>query len=361
MLTVEILKRQRAGSDGEFVLNVAFQAEPGITVLFGESGCGKTTMLRSVAGLVRPDSGRIQSDEVIFFDSQKGIDLPVRRRSVGYVFQDLALFPHLTVAGNVEYGLFHHSSAARRAKALEMLESFGIGELAQSMPGEISGGQRQRVAIARAMAIEPRVLLLDEPLSALDYATKQSLIGDLRRINRERRIPALYVTHDRVEAAALGEKIVVLNRGSIIATGTPVEVFEAPRAMQVALLSGVENVFTALVRETTPSNGTMQVQVGDCDLSVPLGHCSSGDTVRLGIRAGDILLANEEPKGVSARNVLAATVTAIEKSGADALVSVNCGCLFVASLTPQAILDLKVEVGARVWLLIKTHSCHLLE
>lgn len=360
MLEVAITKRQTPTGGDEFVLDLEFSAEPGITVLFGSSGCGKTTTLRAVAGLVQPDSGRIAADGVVFFDREKGIDLPIRSRSVGYVFQDLALFPHLSVEENVEYGLFRLPPAERRTKAREMVEALGIADLWRSMPTEISGGQRQRVALARALAIEPRVLLLDEPLSALDAAIKQSLIADFRRINRERRIPALYVTHNRAEAVALGEKVIVLDHGRVIASGSPIEVFEAPRAMQVARLSGVENVFTAVVRETTPSNGTMQVLIGDCVLSVPLGRCSTGDTVRVGIRAGDILLASEEPRGVSARNVLAATVTTIERSGDDVLVSVNCGCLLVASLTPQAIHELKIEVGTSLWLLIKTHSCHLL-
>lgn len=360
MLEVVITKRNVQRHRAEFALDVAFEAEPGITVLFGSSGCGKTTTLLAVAGIVQPDSGRITANGAVFFDSERAIDLPVRSRAVGYVFQDLALFPHLTVEQNVEYGLFSLSRPERRKKARAMLEILGIAELSRSMPAEISGGQQQRVALARALAIEPRVLLLDEPLSGLDPATKQNLIADLRRINRERRIPALYVTHDRAEALALGEKVVVLDHGKIIASGSPLDVLEAPRAMQVARLGGVENVLSTVVRETFPENGAMQVSAGDCLLSVPLGHCAIGETVRVGIRAGDVLLAIEEPRGVSARNVLPAVVTAIERAGDDVLVSVNCGCHLVASLTPQAIDELRIEAGSKVWLLIKTHSCHLL-
>jgi molybdate transport system ATP-binding protein len=209
----------------EFRLNVKATAHAGITILFGRSGAGKSTLLDCIAGLLAPDSGRIAlhsaSTEAVFFDSERGVNVPPPRRGVGYVFQNLALFPHLTINANVEYGLAHLDREQRRERRTEILQLFHCGSLGERKPDEISGGERQRVALARALVTDPRVLLLDEPLSALDFATKFKILEDLRAWNERRRIPMIYVTHSPGEAMRLGERVIYLESGSVLAQGEP--------------------------------------------------------------------------------------------------------------------------------------------
>ena len=222
MLSVRIKKnlgsaiepKRRSVSDvaserGEaFILDVEFDALPGVTILFGASGAGKSVTLRSIAGLVRPEAGRIAINDQVLFDSARSINLPIRERGAGYVFQNLALFPHLTARENVEFALSESSKGERHERATELLRAFAIEHVAARRPRDISGGEAQRVALARALAPRPRFLLLDEPLSALDEAIKRSIIADLKKLNRELRLPILYVTHSREEALTLGERAI---------------------------------------------------------------------------------------------------------------------------------------------------------
>src|SRR5579862_1444689 len=196
--------RKRLPSQGsEFTLEVEFAAAPGFTILFGPSGAGKTTLLDCVAGLTTPDAGHIAVGDRVLFDSAQRIDIPVAKRRIGYVFQDLALFPHLTVERNVQYGLAHLAQSERASKTSAILEAFRIPHLARRYPREISGGESQRVALARTLVTDPSVLLLDEPLAALDAMAKARIIDDLRQWNQVHRIPILYVTHSREEVFAL--------------------------------------------------------------------------------------------------------------------------------------------------------------
>lgn len=214
-LALRARKQFYRGRRPGFRLDVELEAPPGFTVLFGPSGSGKSTVLDCVAGLLAPDAGRVAANGEALFDSAARIDLPPARRRVGYVFQQLALFPHMTAEENVGYGLLDVAAEERRARVHAILESFGIAELARQRPDEISGGQRQRVALARAVVTNPRVLLLDEPLTGLDDATKEKLLADLRRWNAAHRVPVLYVTHDRDEVRAIGERVVRLRDGRI--------------------------------------------------------------------------------------------------------------------------------------------------
>ena len=232
-------------------------APAGITVLFGRSGSGKTTALNCVAGLLAPDAGRIRVGDRVLFDAERNVNVPVARRRVGYVFQNLALFPHLTAEQNVTYGLSCLEASARRSRARAILEQFRIAHAARRRPAQLSGGERQRVALARSLVIEPQVLLLDEPLAALDLPTQSQLIADLRSWNREHPIPILYVTHSQREAFALGERVVVLEEGKVVAQGPPQEVLRAPRQETVAQLAGVENIFNARVVSLQETLGTM--------------------------------------------------------------------------------------------------------
>lgn len=199
-----------------FVLNVSLNFPPGITIVFGPSGAGKSTLLDCIAGLLQPDAGRVMLGKEILYDSAAAVNVPVHARSFGYVFQSPALFPHLTVEENVAYGIAHLPLAERKQRISEILEAFRVTDLRQRKPAEISGGEAQRVELARSLITNPQVLLLDEPLSALDDDLKAHIIEDLRAWRTARSIPILYVTHSRTEAKALGERIVTMQSGTII-------------------------------------------------------------------------------------------------------------------------------------------------
>src|SRR6202035_4707645 len=347
----------------EFILQAEIRATPGFTILFGPSGAGKTTVLDCVAGLTTPDSGRIAISDRVLFDATLGTDLPVAKRRIGYVFQSLALFPHLTVEQNIRYGLVHLSPADRAARVTGILQAFRIAPLAQRYPREISGGESQRTALARTLVTDPAVLLLDEPLAALDASTKAKIIDDLRLWNQAHRIPILYVTHSREEVFALGEGGIVLDAGRIGGQGTPHDVIEAPQQETVAQLVGFENIFDAIVEGVHPERGTMSCRVpGDgapVVLETPLVRGGVGSTLRVGIRAGDILLATACPVGLSARNIIPGRITAIEQHDVLVAVRVKCRVEVEVHVTLAARDSLQLAPGREVWLVIKTHSCHL--
>jgi len=360
-LAVRVRKTHASARSAPFTLDVDFTAAPGITILFGPSGSGKTTILQCIAGLARPEAGRITAGERVFFDSAAGIDLPVPKRQLGYLFQTLALFPHLSVQRNVEYGLGHLDSETRAARVDRVLESFRIAHLRARKPEEISGGERQRVALARALVTEPCVLLLDEPLSALDNATKTRIIDDLRLWNERRSIPILYVTHGRREVFALGERVLFLEHGKVLAEGTPQEVMEAPRHETIAQIAGFENMFDVEVVSTHEDQGTMTCRIEGTavELEVRLARFAPGEKLRVAIRAGDILLATARPQGLSARNVIAGRVVSVTREGAAVNALVDCGALLHVALTPSGADALQLEKGHDVWLVVKTYSCHL--
>ncbi|MGH9603963.1 MAG: molybdenum ABC transporter ATP-binding protein [Terriglobales bacterium] len=361
---LEFRARKRFGSPGApgFLLDVDFSAPPGITILFGPSGAGKTSVLDAVAGLTTPDEGRIAIGARVFFDSSAGVSTPVAERSIGYVFQDLALFPHLTVEENIHYGIATLDAAERRRRASAVLESFRIAHLANRRPGAISGGERQRVAVGRALVTEPCVLLMDEPLSGLDFAVKSQIIEDLRAWNARRAVPVLYATHDRGEVFALGERVVFLEQGRIVAQGTPREVLEAPQRLVVAEASGFENIFGATIAARHETQGTMTCQLDGAalQLEVPLTRHQPGERVRVAMRAGDILLATAPPSYISARNILASRIRSLEQVDVTIVARVeSSGAEFTIHLTAGARESLKLETGKEVWLVIKTYSCHL--
>ena len=364
-LLVARFRKRFAAQAQDFVLEVEFQAAPGFTILFGPSGAGKTTLLDCVAGLATPDSGRIAIGGRVLFDAAQRTDLPVAKRRVGYVFQNLALFPHLTVEQNIQYGLTHLPQEKQAAQAAAILQAFRISHLAQRYPWEISGGESQRTALARTLVTDPAVLLLDEPLAALDAATKAKIIDDLRSWNQAHRIPILYVTHSREEVFALGERVIVLDAGRIVAQGTPHEVIEAPRQETVAQLVGFENIFDAVVESVHPERGTMSCRVagdgGPMLLETPLVRAGVGSALRVGIRAGDILLATAPPVGLSARNVIPGRIIWLRQRDVIVSARVNCGVEMEVHLTLAARDSLQLTPGREVWLVIKTHSCHLMQ
>lgn len=349
----------------EFILDVAVDLTPGFTILFGASGAGKTTLLDCLAGLTSPDSGRISLADRVLFDSSLGVNVTTAQRRVGYVFQTLALFPHMTVEGNVAYGLAHLSREERTRRATSLLEAFRISHLAGRKARDISGGESQRVALARTLVTDPEFLLLDEPLAALDAPTKAKIIDDLREWNRTHNIPILYVTHSRDETFALGERLIVLESGRVIAQGTPHEVLSAPYMETVAQLAGFENIFDAVVEAVRPERGTMTCRIagdaGGVVLETPLVRGGVGTTLRIGIRAGDILLATSPPIGLSARNVIPGRIQSLEQRDVIVSARVKCRVEMEVHLTLAARDSLELTPGKEVWLVIKTHSCHLMQ
>ncbi|HXW84891.1 MAG TPA: molybdenum ABC transporter ATP-binding protein [Candidatus Binataceae bacterium] len=358
MLSVDVTKRLSA----EFAVEAKFDAPAGFTMLLGPSGAGKTTLLNCIAGLWPPDHGQIQLGARTLFDSTSGIAMAPRERRIGYLFQHLALFPHLSVAQNVGYGLARLPAAERETRVSAVLESFCIPHLRRRKPGQISGGERQRVALARTLVTEPAALLLDEPLSALDTATRTMLLDDLRAWNARYGIPILYVTHAPEEAFALGERVLVLASGRILDRGLPQEILTRPRHEMIAQVVGFENVFDATVKSLAESQGTMRCQLdGAVELETPLTGAAPGARVRVAIRAGDIIIATERPRSVSARNILAGTLTALRQEGVQVALQIDTGVTFEAHLTPGARDELGLEPGKAVWLVIKTYSCSVLD
>lgn len=349
-------------SEQDFVLDVDFSAPSGFTILFGPSGSGKTTLLDCIAGLTKPDSGAITLGQQVFYDAQTGADLPVPKRNMGYVFQDLALFPHLTVEGNLAYGLDRLSASEREQRITSILQTFRILHLRKRRPREISGGERQRVALARSLVTDPCILLLDEPLAALDTATKSRILDDLRTWNEAHRIPILHVTHSREEVVALGERAIVLDRGRIVAQGSPHEVIGAPRQETVAQLAGFENIFDATVESAHEDRGTMTCHLSRTEvlLETPLVRADVGSSMRIGIRAGDILLATIRPEGLSARNLLPGKIVSLARRDVIIAARVDVGVEMEVHLTLAARDALGLAPGRDVWLVVKTHSCHLM-
>jgi len=361
VLAARIRKARRNGGAPSFLLDVSIEAPQGITILFGPSGAGKSTLLDCIAGLTRPEEGRIEVGGDVLFDSSRGIHLAAQKRLIAYVFQTLALFPHLSVEENVAYGLNNLEQEKRQERVGEILAAFRVEKLRKQKPGEISGGEKQRVALARSLVTEPSLLLLDEPLTGLDAELKAAIVDDLRAWNTAKRIPILYVTHSREEVDALGERVLAMENGHIVSAGAPMEVLDVPRRKKLAQAAGFENLLNGVVLDLRETDGVMRVRLEEsaCEIEVPLGYAVAGDRVKVAVRAGDILLAVERPIGLSARNIMEGRIVSLGQRGTLLIARVDCGALFVVHVTPGAVRALGLAAGRRVWLVLKTHSCHL--
>ncbi|OFW01289.1 MAG: hypothetical protein A3H94_05870 [Acidobacteria bacterium RIFCSPLOWO2_02_FULL_60_20] len=252
-----------------FDLDVTLECDAGITVLFGPSGSGKTLTLDSLAGFLKPDEGRILLHNSILLDSGSGVCLPPQRRNIGYVFQNYALFPHLTVEQNLAFGIQHVAPLERRRRIHEMLELFGLAPRAGRRPQELSGGEKQRASIARALVTQPRLLLLDEPVRGLDYPLRADFYDILRNVRERYRIPILLVTHDVAEGFFLGDQMAVYGAGRIVQLGTPEEVFHRPRSPAIARLLGISNIFSAVIEELDPMAGRSVLRTPSFSVSAP--------------------------------------------------------------------------------------------
>lgn len=270
MIRARIRKNFAAGPESSaFSLDVQLELGAGITVLFGPSGAGKTLILDCIAGFVQPDEGRILLDDAILFDGAARVNIPPRARRCGYVFQNYALFPHMSLRGNVDFAAKNIPRLERHRSVTEMLERFHIAEVAGRRPHEVSGGQKQRCSIARAMIGSPKLLLLDEPARGLDAPLRVELYTVLRQIRAEFGIPILVVTHDLEECFALGEEMLVLRDGRLIQSGPPRKVVEQPAGIEVARLFGIYNLLPVEIRALDPGRNTSRLRYEDFEITGP--------------------------------------------------------------------------------------------
>ena len=360
MLNVQIKKNFRTNGRVTFELDASFVVRQGITVLFGPSGSGKTTILRSIAGLVVPDEGRIELEDRLYFDSATRTNVPIRRRRIGFVFQDYLLFPHLTAVQNVAYAIRPAAPRGRRDRAMELLDLLGISSVRDRRPQELSGGEQQRVALARALGSDPAILLLDEPLSALDVATRLRLLGEIVQLQRQSGIPFLYVTHSPADAVRVGDAALILSAGRILQEGKPAAVFNAPRDAAVSRAVGSENILAGKVREHNEREGISVIDLGGCQLVIPYVALPKDAPVTLGIRSDDIIISRERIGQTSARNLLEGTIQQVVGDGLEVDLLTSCGVDLKVRVTPQALAALDLRPGVSVYLLIKASSCHLL-
>ncbi|MEX0683440.1 MAG: ABC transporter ATP-binding protein [Dehalococcoidia bacterium] len=343
---------------GDFALDVAFDSPGGTLVIIGPSGAGKTLTLKAIAGVLSPGAARITLDGRILVDTASGVSMPSQLRRVGYVPQDYALFPHMTVEGNVGYGLRGLSGAARHARVDELIDLVGLAEQRKLRPRALSGGQRQRVALARALAVRPDILLLDEPFSAVDAPARQSLIEDVAGVLARTATPTVLVTHNRDEALRLGDRLAVLIAGRIRQLGSPAEIFSAPADEEVAAFVGVETI--AEGRVETIADGLASVRVGDHTIEAG-GEVTPGDPVLVCLRPEDVALGpRTEGTATSARNRLPATVRRIVPSGPWLRVEMDAGFPLVALITKQSLEDLALAPGSPVLATFKATAVHLI-
>ena len=338
-LTCDCFKRFPSG----FTLDASLRIPEGasVTVLFGPSGSGKTTLLRAIAGLERADRTAVR------FRGREWTALPPQQRRAGFLFQDYALFPHLTVEQNVAF-----AAASERARAA--MDTFGIRDLASRRPRTLSGGQQQRVALARAVASGPDLLLLDEPLSALDAPSRARMRHELRALLLATSVPAIVVTHDRAEAIALGDWMAVMIGGRIHQSGPLREVFRRPAGPEVAASLGVENLLAGEVAGRAA--GLLTVHIDGAQIQC-IDNGEDGGVVAC-IRAEDIAISRETIHS-TVRNRLAGVVRAVVPEGPLARIELDCGFTLVALVTAQSAADLRLQPGDPVSAIVKTTSVHL--
>lgn len=348
---------------GQFNLEAQWEVEPGqLLTLFGPSGAGKTTLLRAIAGLLQPLEGHIEIGGQPVYDGATSIFVPPHLRRAGLLTQGYHLFPHLTVAGNIGYGLVDWTPEGRRRRLAELVEMFQLGELVNRRPHQISGGQQQRAALARALAPMPALMLLDEPFNSLDIELRRTLRSELRTRLREAGIPAIMVTHDIEEAISMADTVQVINKGKLEAAGAPLEVLGQPGHGRVARLVGVENLLSLVITSLHPQDGTMVCAVpsGSLQLEVPLSDVASSSRVTVGVRASDIILSDTEPRGSSARNRLPGVVSAIELRPPGYQVTLACGEVDLkCHITGTSLNEMCIATGDNLWAVFKASSCFL--
>ncbi|MBV8850904.1 MAG: molybdenum ABC transporter ATP-binding protein [Methylobacteriaceae bacterium] len=341
---------------GAFALEAKFESDARLIGLFGPSGSGKTTLIHLIAGLVRPARGHIEIDGTTLFDSVRDIDMPVRRRRVGLVYQDSLLFPHMSVRQNLLFGHFFTPEAERRIPFESVLQTLGINALLNRRPGTLSGGERQRVALARALLASPRILLLDEPLASLDFDRKVEIMGLIERLRDEYRIPIVYVSHAIEEVSRLAGYVVVLRAGKVVGAGPPSEALSqmnrATHADRFEIVSIVDCQVSGFDAEFEMT--TLRHPAGPIFIAGEVGPENKSVLVVIG--ATDVALAKSRPDNLSIRTVLSGEVAAVHSEiGAACTVDISLqgGGRLAASVTRLAIRELELAPGTRVYALIK--------
>jgi len=354
MLSATFQKRR-----GDFLLDIDVTCGRRVTGLFGTSGCGKTTLLDCLSGVTRPDAGRIQLGESIWFDAAERCSVPVRRRRVGYVFQDSLLFGHMTVLDNITYGRRPHGHGPQLDEVVDVLQ---IGDLLDRRPAELSGGQQRRTAIARALLRDPALLLFDEPLTGLDVSLAGRVIVYLKRVLDTFDIPAIYVSHSISDIIYLCEDAIVLDGGRVTAQGVPATVITGRGVLSDQHLRELENVFPARLIGTDAAEQSVRCRLGDQDLVLYDRLTERKDEIVLAVRACDIVLAPQRPGLTSARNVLATTVTRVEPVGAKVLVFIDMGSgvQWMVEVGRAAVAELGLRPEARVFAIVKATAIQTL-
>ena len=336
-----------------FALDATFEAPPGLTVLFGRSGSGKTTVINAVAGLIRPQSGRIVADGRVLFDSESRTCLPPHRRRLGYIFQEGRLFPHLTVQQNLTYGRWFAPRSAPREDMARVVDLLGIGHLLTRRPAQLSGGEKARVAIGRALLAAPAMILADEPLAALDEPRKAEILPYFERLRDEVSVPILYVSHSAAEVARLATTVIVLEDGKVTHQGTAATVLGDPAISP----TGVREVGAVLEARvvTHHADGLTELAAGGLPLLLPRIARAPGDTVRVRIAAHDVILARQRPEGLTAQNVIEGTIAAIRPgTGPGMIVSVDTAAgRILARVTRRGATATGLAEGGSCWVVIK--------
>ena len=345
----------------ELDIDVTFDAH--VAAIFGPSGAGKTTLLDAIAGLREIAAGEIDVRGKTLFSSTRNINLPPQRRNIGYVPQEGALFPHLSVRRNILFGSERVNQGAN-AKTMRMehvLEVLEISHLLHRSVTELSGGEAQRVALARAILSHPQLLLLDEPLAALDVGLKEKILPYLARVRDEFAIPMIYVTHNVTEVLTLADWVLVIRSGRLVAQGPPGETLTSSRAVREIPEEELENVFTVEFIDSDKASGRSRVRLSSgAEIFVPYRPPSARNTLQVRVRADDILIGTQRPVGLSAGNILPGVVRVVEIVDDQALVRVDAGEIFCVRVTAGAVSRLALDAGSAVFLIIKTRSFQLL-
>ncbi len=351
-MTVSVSLRHQF--DG-FALDVAFEAPGGVTALFGRSGSGKTTVVNAVAGLLRPDAGRVSVDGRVLVDRASGVFVPPHRRRVGYVFQEGRLFPHMSVRRNLEYGARLEPRGEAGARFDDVVAMLGLGALLDRGPSALSGGEKQRVAVGRALLSKPKLLLMDDPLAALDEARKEEILPYLERLRDETAVPVLYVSHSVAEVARLATTVVMLNAGRVVRVGPVGEVMADPDAVPGL---GVREAGAVLAARVVAhhEDGLSELAISGGPLFLPRIEAAVGTGVRVRIHAQDVMLARDKPGRISALNVLAAEVVSVRLGeGPGAIVQLKAGAdLILARVTRRSVEGLDLRPGVACFAVLKS-------
>jgi molybdate transport system ATP-binding protein len=345
-------------------LDVSFCCAAGdVLAIFGPSGSGKTTVLRSIAGLHRPTHAIVRTGDEVWTDTSAGVFTPPHRRGVGFVFQDYALFPHLTALGNVMAALGHRPPAERRRRAETLLATVNLADHHDRRPRSLSGGERQRVALARALARDPAALLLDEPFAAIDRAVRRQLQEEIAALRRSLDMPIVLVTHDFDDVVRLASHVLLLERGVTVAAGPITELMSRPDLAWLRDAVGLGSIFDATVTRTLGHRGLVELSFEGGVLLATDGTLAKGTVVRVRIPAREVILATSVPEGLSLHNALAGVVSAIDATDRfeHVIVQVAVGSVrLLAEVTRDAIARLELAAGSPVHALVKSVSIELL-